>query len=212
MNQEPIQVALRTDFGKSAAIKLRKQGLIPAVIYGLNEPTVSIAISPKTVARILASDTGMNSLIFLQREGTDIKRHVIIHEVQRDPVTRRLAHVDFMRVDPSRKVRVKVPIILTGTAVGVKGEGGHLDFIHREIEVACLPTDIPAHVEVAVDDLHLGDGVRMDQIVLDAKLELVSDPHDVVCMVHGKKADAEETPAESAEPEVVGTKGKKDEK
>lgn len=212
MNQEPIQVALRTEFGKSAAIKLRKQGMIPAVIYGLHEPAVSVSISPKTVARILASETGMNSLIFLQREGTDIKRHAIIHEIQRDPVTRRLKHVDFLRVDPTHKVRVKVPVILNGTAVGVKSEGGHLDFTHREIEIECLPTHIPAHIEVAVDELHLGDAIRMDQIVLDSKITLISPAHEVVCMVHGKKAEDEEVAAEAGEPEVVASKGKKDEK
>ena len=118
--------------------------MIPAVIYGLNEPPVAIAISPKIVARIIASETGMNSMIHLQREGTDIKRHVIIKDVQRHPVTGRLSHVDFMRVDPTHKVRVKVPIRLKGVPAGVK-EGGILDFTHREIEVECLPSFIPAH-------------------------------------------------------------------
>ena len=94
--------------------------MIPAVVYGLNEAPVAIAISPKVVARVLASDTGMNSMMHLQREGTDIKRHVIIKDVQRDPVTGRLRHVDFMRVDMTHKVRVKVPVRLIGTSIGVK--------------------------------------------------------------------------------------------
>ena len=156
MTEEIIQVAKRDATGKSASRSLRKQGLIPAVVYGLNEPPVAISISPKIVARIIASETGLNSMIHLQREGTEIKRHAIIKDVQRDPVTGRLSHVDFMRVDPTHKVRVHVPIRLQGTPAGVK-EGGLLDFTHREIEVECLPSFIPAHVDVNVEHLQVGD-------------------------------------------------------
>ena len=134
MNEEIIPIAKRETTGKASNNALRNHGMIPAVIYGLNEPPVAVAISPKIVARIIASDTGLNSLIHLQREGTDIKRHVIIKDVQRHPVTGRLSHVDFMRVDPTHRVRVKVPIHLKGVPIGVK-EGGILDFTHREIEV-----------------------------------------------------------------------------
>ena len=211
MNQETLQVALRESTGKAASKSLRKAGMIPAVIYGLNEPPVAIAISPKVVARIIASESGMNSLIHLQREGTEIKRHVIIKDVQRDPVTRRLAHIDLMRVDPSHKVRVKVPVVLKGVPAGVK-EGGLLDFTHREIEVECLPSFIPAHVDVNVEHLKVGDSLRLDQLNLDAHLTIHGDAHNVICSVVGKKAD-EELPAEgaaapAAEP-APAAKGKK---
>lgn len=199
MNQETITIALRQGTGKSASRGLRKQGMIPAVIYGLNEAPVAVAISPKVVARIIASETGMNSLIHLQREGTDIKRHVIIKDVQRDPVTRRLVHVDFMRVDPNHKVRVKVPVVLKGTPLGVK-EGGLLDFTHREIEVECLPSFIPAHVDIAVDHLQIGDSLRLDQLNLDSHLTVLGDAHNVICSVVGKEAEEEtETAAPAAE-------------
>ncbi|BDU74585.1 50S ribosomal protein L25 [Mesoterricola silvestris] len=198
MTQETIQVALRETIGKSASKGLRKQGMIPAVIYGLNEPPVAIAISPKTVARIIASDSGMNSLIHLQREGTEIKRHVIIKDVQRDPVTRRLVHVDLMRVDPDHRVRVKVRIVLKGTPAGVK-DGGLLDFTHREIEVECLPSFIPAHIDVNVEHLKIGDSLRLDQLNLDSHLTLHGDAHNVVCSVVGKQAE-EEAPAAEAAP------------
>ena len=118
---ETIVVAKRDRVGKSASRELRKKGLVPATIYGLNEPAVSIAISPKIVARVLASDTGMNSMLHLQREGTEIRRHVIIKDIQRDAVTGRLVHLDFMRVDPTHKVRVHVPIVLKGHARGRQG-------------------------------------------------------------------------------------------
>ena len=190
MTQEIITVALRPTTGKASSKAVRNAGMIPAVIYGLNEAPVAIAISPKIVARILASETGMNSLIHLQREGTEIKRHVIIKDVQRDAVTRRLAHIDFMRVDPDHKVRVKVPIVLKGTPIGVK-EGGLLDFTHREIEVECLPSFIPAHVDVNIEHLKVGDSLRLDQLNLDSHLVVHGDAHNVICCVVGKKAEEE---------------------
>ena len=217
MNEEIIPVAKRETTGKASNNALRNAGMIPAVIYGLNEPPVAIAISPKTVARIIASDTGLNSMIHLQREGTDIKRHVIIKEVQRHPVTGRLSHVDFMRVDPTHKVRVKVPIKLKGMPLGVK-EGGILDFTHREIEVECLPSFIPAHVDVSVEHLKVGDSLRLDQVVLDAHLTLHGDAHNVICSILGKQAEevvpeaaaaaapAAATPAPAAAPAPKGKK------
>ncbi|MCE1230113.1 MAG: 50S ribosomal protein L25 [Firmicutes bacterium] len=213
MSQDVIVVAKREKVGKSATRDLRNAGLIPATIYGLGEAAVSIAISPKIVARILASDTGMNSLVHLQREGTDLKRHVIIKDVQRDPVTGRLSHVDFMRVDPTHKVKVKVPIMLKGTPVGVK-EGGILDFVHRHIEVECLPAFIPGHIDVNIEHMVVGDVLRLDQIKMDDHITVLGDAHNVIASVQGKKADEEGAAAEgeAKEPEVVAAKGKKEEK
>jgi len=212
MSNEVITVAKRDKVGKSATRDLRAAGMIPASIYGLGDAAVSIGINPKIVARVLASDTGMNSLIHLQREGTDIKRHVIIKDVQRDPVTGRLSHVDFMRVDPSHKVKVHVPIVLKGTPAGVK-EGGILDFVHRQIEVECLPAFIPGHIDIDVAHMVVGDVMRLDQIQLDGHLTVLGDAHNVICSVHGKKAEEEEVAAVAAkEPEVVPAKAKKEDK
>jgi large subunit ribosomal protein L25 len=213
MSQEVLIVPKRETFGKASIRELKKNGLIPAVVYGLNEPPVAIAISPKSVARVLASDTGMNSVMFLQREGTDIKRHVIIKDLQRDPLTSRLRHVDFMRVDMTIKVRVKVPVRLVGTAIGVKAMGGVLDFAHREIELECLPSMIPAHIDVDISNLAVGDSVRFEQINLGPNVLITGDAHQVVCSVHGKAAEEEVAApvAAAVEPEVV-KKGKKDEK
>jgi large subunit ribosomal protein L25 len=196
--EEAITVALRTETGKSANRKLRREGLIPATVYGLGEDSVSLKISPKIVAKVISSDTGMNSLIYLQREGTDIKRHVIIKDLQRHPVTGRLIHVDFMRVDPSRKVRVRVPIRLLGTPLGVK-EGGTLEVVHREIEIECLPKNIPAHIDVDISHLKIAENERLENIKLPGETELIDDPHNVICIVHAKRG--EEAAAEAA-PEV----------
>lgn len=215
MSNEIIQVSLRTELGKVATKAMRKNGMIPAVVYGLNEPTVHVAISPKVVARIIASESGMNSVVFLQREGTDIKRHVIIHDLQRDPKTSRLKHVDFLRVDPTAKVRVKVPVKLQGISYGVKTQGGLLDFVHREIEIECLPSLIPTAIPVNVEALRIGDSIRFDQLNLASTLKIVGEAHEVICAIHGKPAEevaAEAAAAAAAEPEVVGGKGKKDKK
>lgn len=213
MSSEVIVVSKRETFGKTPVRDLRKSGMLPAVVYGLSEPPVAIAISPKVVARIIASETGMNSVVLMQREGTDIQRHVIIKDVQRDPVTGRLRHVDFLRVDPTHKVKVKVPVKLIGIPYGVKTQGGMLDFVHRHLEIECLPSLIPAHVDVNVEALKVGDSVRFDQLGLASTLRILGDAHEVVAAVHGKAAEEEIAPvAAAAEPEVVAAKGKKDKK
>jgi len=200
--EDAISVALRTETGKSANRKLRKDGLIPATVYGLGEPSVSLKISPKIIARVISSPTGMNSLLYLQREGTDIKRHVIIKDLQRNAITGRLIHVDFMRVDPTHRLRVRVPIRLIGTPIGTK-EGGMLEFVHREIEIQCLPNAIPAHIDVEVSHLKLNENIRLDELKLPENIEVLDIPQNVICIVHGKKASdevAEEAPAEEATP------------
>jgi large subunit ribosomal protein L25 len=212
VSQEVLLVPKREAFGKAAIRDLKKSGMIPAVVYGLNEPPVAIAISPKAVARVLASDAGMNSVMFLQREGTDIKRHVIIKDLQRDPITSRLRHVDFMRVDMTHKVRVKVPVRLVGTAIGVKSMGGVLDFAHREIEIECLPSIIPAHIDVDISNLSVGDSIRFEQLTLGSNIVFTGDAHQMVCSVHGKAAEEEvAATAAAVEPEVA-KKGKKEDK
>jgi large subunit ribosomal protein L25 len=211
MSQEVLIVPKRDTFGKAAIRDLKKSGMIPAVVYGLNEPPVAIAISPKAVARVIASDAGMNSVVFLQREGTDIKRHVIIKDLQRDPITGRLRHIDFMRVDMTHKVRVKVPVRLTGTSVGVKSQGGILDFAHREIEIECLPSIIPAHIDVDITGLAVGDSIRFEQITLMPNVVFIGDAHQTVCSVRGKAAEEETAAPAAAEPEVA-KKGKKEDK
>jgi large subunit ribosomal protein L25 len=218
MSQDVLVVPKREAFGKAALRDLRTSGFIPAVVYGLNEPPVAIAISPKTVARVISSEAGMNSVLLLQREGTDIQRTVIIKEVQRHPVTSRLVHVDFMRVDPTHMVRVKVPVRLVGLPYGVKTQGGMLEFVHRVIEVECLPSLIPPHIDVNVEAMKVGDSIRFDELNLASTLRILGDAHEVVAAVHAKVAEeaapeaaVAATPG-AAEPEVVGKKGKKDEK
>jgi len=208
MSEEVIVVSKREKVGKNATRDIRNANLIPAVIYGLNEPTVSVCISPKVVARIIASDSGLNSLIYLQREGTDIKRHVIIKALQRHPVSGRLSHVDFMRVDPTHKVRVKAPLVLKGSPLGVK-EGGILDFIHREVEVECLPAFIPGHIDIDISGMRIGDTLRVDQVTIDGHLTIIGDAHNVVCTIHGKPVEEEVAVEAAPVAAAPAKKGKK---
>ena len=198
--EEIVVVTPREQVGKAASRELRKAGKIPATVYGLNESVLSVSVSPKVVARVLASEAGANSLVQIEVEGQGKKSHVIIKDLQRNPVTGRLSHIDFMRVDPTHKVRVHIPIVLRGTPAGVK-EGGILDFVHRQIEVECLPAHIPGHIDVNVAALLVGDSIRMDQLNLDAHLTLIGDAHNVICAVHGLAAEEveEAAPAEGAE-------------
>ncbi len=214
MSEETIIVPKRETIGKRATKALRYDGLIPAVVYGLGEPPVAIAISPKVVAKVLASEAGKNSVVNLQREGTDIKRAVVIKDIQRHPTTGRLRHIDFLRVDTTHKIKVNVPVRLIGVPYGVKTQGGLLEFTHRAIEIECLPSLIPAHIDVNVEALKVGDSVRFDQLGLASTLRILGDAHEVVCAVHAKAAEEEAPAAEAAaaEPEVVGKKGKKEEK
>jgi len=208
MSEEMIVVSPREATGKGASRELRKIGKIPATVYGLNEAPVSVGVSPKVVARILATDSGMNSLVEIEIEGKGVKNHVIIKDLQRHPVTGRLSHIDFMRVDPTHKVRIHVPIVLKGNAPGVK-EGGILDFVHRVIEVECLPAHIPGHIDVDVSTMQIGDSVRLDQIAIDSHLTLIGDAHNIICALHGKAVEEEAPAAEAAAAPAAPAKGKK---
>lgn len=201
-----LLVTPRATTGKSATRDLRNAGNIPATVYGLNEAPVSVGANPKAVARIIASDSGMNSLVELEIEGKG-KSHVIIKDLQRHPVTGRLSHIDFMRVDPTHKVRVHVPIVLKGTPIGVK-EGGILDFVHRVIEVECLPAHIPGHIDVNVASMRIGETLRLDQITINPALTILGDAHNIICAMHGKPAEEAAPEAEAAAP-AAPAKGKK---
>lgn len=185
MNNEIIKLIKRETTGKASSNALRNAGLIPAVVYGLSQPPMAIAVNPKAIARILASDSGVNSVVCLKQDDNEVGCNVLIKEIQRNPITDRLSHIDFIRIDTSHRVRVKVQIVLKGNPIGVK-EGGILDFIHREIDIECLPGLIPPHIDVNVEHLKIGDSLRLEQLKLDANIILHSDVHDVICSVIGK--------------------------
>jgi large subunit ribosomal protein L25 len=206
-----LQAEKREGRGKNEARRLRASGQIPAVLYGAEKgKAVEIAVDPKALLRILHSESGVNTLIGLSLDGTDTR--VLVKEYQLDPIGHKLLHADFYQVAMDKALTVTVPILLKGEARGVKQQGGIIDFVHREIDIECLPGDIPENITVDVTELMLNQGLRVrDLHTGGAKWTPLSDADMMI--VHVVALKAEEAPAPEvvvaapAEPEVI-KKGK----
>jgi large subunit ribosomal protein L25 len=206
----------REAFGRNESGRLRRQGRIPAVIYGGPAgPVETLAVDPKALMQILHSDSGVNTLIALKIEGGG-EQQVLVKEYQLDPVGHSLLHADFYRVAMDKVLRVTVPVRLTGEAKGIKAQGGILDFVHRELVIECLPGNIPEHIAVDVTELMLHQGVRVRDLQTGGTWKAVSEPDLLIVHVVSPRAEAEAVPAEEAaavvpgapaEPEVI-KKGK----
>jgi large subunit ribosomal protein L25 len=211
-----LEAIRRDSFGRNEAGRLRRQGRIPAVLYGEKKDPEPVAVDPKALMRILHSDSGVNTLIALKLDGGGDAR-VLVKEYQVDPVTHKLLHADFYRIAMDKVLRVTVPIHLTGEARGVKADGGIVDFVHREIVLECLPADIPENITVDITDLGLHDGIRVRDLTTGGKWKPVSETDMLIVHVVAPRAEAEPAPADAAaaaamptvpaEPEVI-KKGK----
>jgi large subunit ribosomal protein L25 len=213
-----LDAVKRDGRGKNEANRLRASGKIPAVVYGTRKEKkapegVPVAVDPKEVMRILHSDTGANTLINLKLDGGESR--VMVKEYQLDPISHALLHADFYQLAMDKAIVVTVPIQLQGEAKGVKLEGGIVDFVTRDLEVECLPTDIPERIEVDVTNLSLHEAIRVRDLAQGPKWKAVTDPetmivHVVTIKVEEEPAAAEAAPAAAAapaEPEVI-KKGK----
>jgi large subunit ribosomal protein L25 len=209
-----LKATRRETRGKNEARRLRQAGQIPGTLYGGAHEATAIAVDPKALSRILHSDAGVNSLISLEIEGQPAAK-VLVKEYQVEPVRHSLLHADFYRVAMDRLLTITVPIVLRGEPRGVKQQGGVLDFVHREIEIECLPADIPEHVEVDVSELMMGQSIRLRDVA-SIKWTPVSDPDLMLVHVVAARTVVEEAPAAeaaaavptaTAEPEVI-KKGK----
>jgi large subunit ribosomal protein L25 len=216
-----LEAQTRDSFGKNEARRTRRDGLVPAILYGAaseggSREATPIAVQPKALLKILHSESGANTLISLKLSGADTR--VLVKEYQLDPITHQLLHADFYRVAMDRMLQVTIPVIVKGEPKGVKQQGGILEFIRREIEVECLPADIPENVEIDVSELMLHQGIRVRDIAVDPKWKPVSEPEMMIVHVIMPKAEEVAAPADAAaaataapaEPEVI-KKGKKDE-
>jgi len=211
-----INAATREGFGKSEARRLRKQGMIPIAVYGEGKDAAAVAINAKEIANILRSDTGHNTIFKLALPNGDGEpATVIIKDWQVDPVKGRLLHADLLRLSMTEVTRVEVAIEPVGEPVGVKLEGGILDLQMREIEVECLPGDIPEHLQVDVANLHIGDHLTVADLIYDReKIKVIADEHQVIAGVLAPRLAEEAAPTEAeaeaaagGEPEVI-KKGK----
>lgn len=208
-----LDVEKRSTKGKNEARRTRAGGKIPAVVYGAGKPTVAITLDRKALTDAFRGGAAENAIFLLKLSGSDQSRHTMIRDLQRDPVSRKPLHIDFVRVLMDAKIRIKVSIEVVGTAKGVRTEGGILDFVTREVEIECLPGNIPAHLPIDVTELEIGDALRISQIPALEGVTVVDDPEKVLVHVthptqeKEPEAAAAEAPPEITEPEVV-KKGK----
>jgi large subunit ribosomal protein L25 len=214
-----LDATVRTTIGKNEARRTRREGKVPAVVYGAaseggSRDALSIAVDPKALLRILHSEAGANTLISLKLDGTDTK--VLVKDFQLDPITHQVLHADFYRVAMDRMIEVTIPILVKGDPKGVKVQGGILEFVRREIEIECLPSEIPEHIDVDVTELMVGQGIRVRDVATSPKWRPVTDPDTMLVHVILAKAEesaqaaVETTATPTAEPEVI-KKGKKEE-
>jgi large subunit ribosomal protein L25 len=212
-----IEANPRTLRGKNEARRLRAKGSAPAVLYGAGGDAVAVALSPKDLTRILNSKTGHNTIFNVAVKGGETTP-VMIVDWQNDPVKETLLHIDLKRIDLTKRLIVKVPIHHIGEPKGVKLQGGLHELITREVEIECLPDDIPEQFEVNVSELEIGQSIRAGEIPLPGAVKLISPADAVISHVVALKAEAEPepavgvegAPAAAAEPEVI-KKGKKEE-
>jgi large subunit ribosomal protein L25 len=206
-----VEAEPREDFGKNAARRLRHAGRLPAVVYGGGGPAIPITVNPRKISDILHSESGHNAIFTLDIQGKAPAR-VMLRDWQVDPVHGGLLHVDMVRVARDTRMKLKVPIHITGEAQGVKVQGGIFEFVLREVEVECLPDDIPDHIPVDVTELMIGRNLRVADLPVGEKVKVLTDPARVVAHVVALKAEEEKPAAEVveaavAEPEVI-RKGK----
>jgi large subunit ribosomal protein L25 len=205
MEQQSLSIESRTGTGKSVTRKLRAQGKLPAVIYGLGK-SQPVTVDPTLITKLLLSEGGRNQILNLKGAGLDGK-HALVKDYDVDPVSRKLVHVDLLEIDVTKKIDVTVALNFVGKAVGV-GEGGVLNFIERTIQIRCLPTAIPQHIDVDVSSLAIGNSLHSDDLKLPEGIEKASQLNStlVTCVPPTKEEDAVASLAPTAEPEVITEK------
>ena len=197
----------REGFGKNAARRLRKQGFIPAILYGEASESVPLVLAKKDIIQVLKQETGENTIFKVTYD--DVERDAMIKELQVDPTTDQLIHADLMRISLDKPIRVTVPVAYRGEAVGVKNEGGFVDFITRNLEVECLPRDIPESLTIDVSELHIHQSFKVENMTPPTGVRVMADPGTVIVMISLPHKE-EEFPGEKPE-EAVAEEGKEPE-
>ena len=214
MAELTVDAEIRQEFGKNANRRARASGRVPGIVYGRGLDSVAVSVDPKDLERILHSEAGHNTIFKLIFEGD--AKNVLIRDYQVDSVKEEFLHADFQTVIMDQLMTFQVPVEAVGTAEGVKLYDGVLDTVLREIELECLPTDLPDHIRVDVDHLGVGDSLRVGDVEVDeSKIQVLSDPEQVVFnvippVVEEEPEVEEEAVEEEVEPEVI-SKGKAEE-
>ena len=189
MGIQEVSVKSRSKTGKEDSGRVRRQGLVPGVVYGLGGESIPVTVSPKSISQVIHSEKGMNSVILLKDEGSEKTGHVMIKDVTRHPVTDRMTHIDFIRLDMNKEVRAIVPVHLKGTPQGVK-LGGLLTFVRHEIEVEALPADVPAAFNLDVTGLGLDEALRVKDLELPKGVKVLLGEQRTIAVVHPPEAEA----------------------
>jgi len=191
----------RDVFGKNASRRLRRDGMIPVILYGAKDDNVPLILEKKDLFQILKAETGENTVFEVSFDSET--RNAMIKELQRNPVTDEILHADLIQIAMDKVVRVSVPVVTVGDAIGVKTEGGFVDFITREIEIECLPNDIPEHIEIDISGLHLRQSFKVGEVVVPEGITLISDPESILVHIEVPTKE-EEIEIEEEEEEVIG--------
>jgi large subunit ribosomal protein L25 len=191
----------REGLGKNAARRLRVQGFIPAVIYGEAMESVPLVLKKKDIIRIMKLESRENTIFKVAYDSEELD--AMIKELQIDPTTDELIHVDLIRINLDKPIRVTVPIVHSGEPIGVKTEGGFVDFVTREVEVECLPRDIPESIGIEISDLHIHQSFKVENMAAPAGVRVISDPGTVLVLISLPHKEEEVFPGEKPEEAVV---------
>jgi large subunit ribosomal protein L25 len=204
-----VKAEKRDAFGKNVSRRLRKQGLIPAVLYGEGAATIPLVLAKKDVVLILKSDSGENTIFKVAFDSKS--QDAMFKHVQIDSSTDELIHADLILISMDKAIRVNVPVLLQGDPIGVKTEGGFVDFMTREVEIECLPKDIPENLKIDIGGLHLHQSIKVGEIPVPEGVRLINDPSSVVVLIGvphkeeevAKPVEEGVVAAEPTEPEVI---------
>ena len=200
----------RQGLGSNAARRLRAQGFVPAVLYGESLGATSLPRSKKDIVQILRLESGENTIFKVAVEGDAYD--AMIKELQVDPASDELLHVDLIRISMDKPIRVTIPVVHRGEPIGVKTEGGFIDFVTREVEVECLPRDIPESLGIDISELHVNQSFKIESMAVPAGGRIISEPATVLVLVSlphkeeefpGEKPEGEVVAEEPKEPEVI---------
>ncbi|MDJ0841402.1 MAG: 50S ribosomal protein L25 [Acidobacteriota bacterium] len=195
-NITEVVVQSREKLGTGHSRRLRHAGMVPSVVYGKDGDSVPVSVEPKAIGKIIQSETGMNTVLNLRLAGTEETRHVMIKSLDRHPVTDRLMHVDFLRIDMDKKVRAVIPVELSGFAEGVK-LGGHLTIVRHKLEIECLPSNLIGVIKVDISDLGLNSTLRIGDLPQFEGVEYILGPKRTVATL--RMAGTETTAEAEAE-------------
>lgn len=202
MAKSVLNVEPRVRIGKGGSRKVRNDGLVPAVVYGKGIDALNLRVEPKALEKAINTDAGWNTLITLKGDGPFDGKVVILKDMHVHPIRREMMHVDFQAIDMGTKVSVMVPVHTVGKAAGEK-MGGSLQVIRHELEVSCLPTDIPTAIEIDVNALQIGDVVHVEDLTLPEGIEVPHEVNFTVLTLTGRKAGEEEAAAAEGEEETA---------